>query len=434
MAMFTFKTGGSSGLTPRVSLPLAAIACLVLAPAAAQDSAEEDVSPNVSVTDRFNQNFAADGIRRGSIIFLPVLGYTQIYDDNIFGVPTGETDDFIAQIEGALSIASDWERHGFGLQGSVRRLQFFENTDESTTDYSTRATGIIDFSRRARATITGGFERSTEARRSLQTAFGDQPVQFSVYRAAGEIEFRQNRFVERLGVAYRRDDFDDVVAGGGGIIDQDFRDRDVLTAFFRQSWRARPTVSLFVQVAGGVQSYDSVQIGLGANQDSQSYGASAGVEFDINKVARGEIGVGYQTRNYDSDLFEDISGLNIDAEFEYFVTDLTTITLSAERAIQNTAIEGAAGFYTNNGDITIEHELFRPVVLVGRAEYRVDDFRGGFDRRDEFFRISGGIDYAFRRNIIFNVRYIYIDVSSRGADARPGFDENIIQVGLEFRR
>ena len=189
---------------------------------------------------------------------------------------------------------------------------------------------------------------------------------------------------------------------------------------------------------GGVQEFDNNQPGFNVSQDSQTYGASVGIALDINKVARGEIGVGYQSRNFDSDLFDDISGLNIDASLEYFVSDLTTITLIAERSIENTAIVGFAGFYSTAGEVRVEHELLRRVMLVGDVRYTVDDFRDavGFsiDRTDKFLRFSAGVQYAFRPNIVLGARYIHNDVSSTGVNARPGFNENIAQISLELRR
>ena len=413
---------------------VAAAISLLGAPAFAQDNADQDVSPNKSVSERFTENFAVDGIRSGSFIFFPVLTYAQIYDDNIFSAPADETDDFIADINATLTLQSDWDMHGVDLLSTVRRLQYFDNTSESTTDYGVLGRGVFDLSRRSTATITGGYARSTEARRSTQTAFGAEPVRFDVARAAIDFDLRQTRLREQFGVSYRQDNFDDVASPvGPGVIDQDFRDRDVFAGYFRQSFRVRPTVSLFAEVNGEIQQFDSNQLAVGGSQESESYGAGVGVAFDINKVARGEIGVGYQNRDYENALFEDISGVNVDAALEYFPSDLTTLTLTAQRAIQNTATIGVAGYYTNGGDITIEHELFRRLILVGRAEYRRDDFRG-IDRDDELLRFSGGGDYAFRRNIVLSVRYIYLDVSSSGTAARSGFEEQIIRVGIELRR
>ncbi len=411
------------------------------APALAQENADQDVTPNFSVSERFAQNFGADGIRSGSFVLFPVVRYVQTYDDNIFGVPVDETDDFIADINAELGLESDWDAHALNIAGTVRRLQYFQNTDESTTDYGVQGEGRFDLGRRSAATLSAGYNRLTEPRRSLQTAFGARPVRYSVFDAAFEVDLRQNRFREQFGVSFVKDNFSDAFDPNNGNpieIDQDFRDREAYEVFYRQSFRVRPTVALFAQVNGGVQEFDNDQPGLNADQDSQFYGASAGIALDINKVARGEIGVGYETRNFDSDLFDDISGLNIDAALDYFVSDLTTISLSAQRSIQNTALVGFAGFYSTGGEVRIEHELLRRLLIYGGAQYTVDDFRPvngvDVDRRDKFLEFTAGVEYAFRRNIVFRTGYTHIDVSSSGALARSGFNENIIQFSVELRR
>jgi hypothetical protein len=403
-------------------------------PAKAQESADQDVSPNLSVSERFGQNFGVDGIRSGSFLLFPTLTYAQIYDDNIFSDEILKTDDFIADASASLALRSDWDVHGVDFLSTVRRLQYFDNTSESTTDYGFRGRTEFDLSRRSTATFTGGYARSTEARRSLQTVFGQNPVQFSVLTAAGDFDLRQTRFREQFGVSYTKDNYNDVATLDGlGVIDQDFRDREVVAGYFRQSLRVRPTVALFAEARGDQQRFNSDQALLGVRQDSDGYGGSVGVALDINKVARGEIGVGYQKRDYDDPLFEDISGLNVNAELEYYVSDLTTVRIAAQRSIQNTALIGVAGYYDNGGTITVEHELLRALMLVATADYRRDDFRG-IDRNDELLRFSGGADYAFRRNIVLSVRYIYLDVNSTGVAARPGFNENVFRIGIELRR
>ena len=123
----------------------------------------------------------------------------------------------------------------------------------------------------------------------------------------------------------------------------------------------------------------------------------------------------------------------MNASLEYFPTDLTTVTLNASREIFDTAVPGVAGAYASGGDLTIEHELFRPIILIGSVAYRSDDFRG-IDRRDEIFRASVGFDYAFRREVVFNVRYIYQDIDSNGLNQRAPFTDNVVRVGIELRR
>jgi len=399
----------------------------------AQNSADEDVSPNVSVSDRFARNFGADGVAAGGFTLLPSVSLAAIYDDNIFSVAS-PTDDFIADLRASLRLRSNWSTHGLELFGTARRLQFADNDGESTTDFLVGGNLTFDFSARSDVTLSASHREGIEARRTAQTAVGAaDPVQFSSSLFAVDFDLRQNRFGQQFGASYRIDDYDDaMLLAGGGVIDQDFRDRNVFNVYGRQLYRVRPTVALFVGANAEWNDYESPQIGLGADQDSHGYGVNGGVAFDINKVARGEIGVGYEKRLYDSAVFADIEGLNVDASLEYFVTDLTTITIDADRSIRNTAVPGVAGFYSNSAGLKVEHELFRPILLVADVEYRQDDFRG-IDREDKLFSASAGIDYAFRREVIFSLRYDYFDFKSDGLAARESFTENVIRLGVELR-
>ena len=166
------------------TMRLFSAACLAWAASAttssvlAQESADEDVSPNVSVSERFGRNFGVDGIRSGSFVLFPVARYTQTYVDNVFSVPTNKTDDLVGDIFAELSLRSDWDVHDFNLTGNVRRLQFFDNTDESTTDYGVGGDGRFDLGRRSFLSFSADYSRQTEARRALQTVNGTEPVRF----------------------------------------------------------------------------------------------------------------------------------------------------------------------------------------------------------------------------------------------------------------
>ena len=413
---------------------VAAAALIKAGPAAlAQGTVYDDVSPNVTVSERFDSNFEPDGLRTGGFTLFPSLSVESVYESNIFTTPVDETDDFATNVAGRVGLRSNWSVHGLEFFARIQRLQYHEQRRESVTDYTAGGSGYLDITSTARVRATGSYSEATEARRATQTPAGAvEPVQFSTTAAALDFDIGQTRFREQFGVSYRKDNFDDVFSFAGPVIDQDFRDREVYAGYFRQLFRVSPTLSAFAEIAGEIQEYNSPQPGTAIFQDSESYRISGGVAFDINRVARGEIGAGYESRDYDDPVFTDISGVNVDATLEYFLSDLTTLTLRGDRTIRDTAIPGVAGATSTGVSFTAEHELLRPLVLVGVASYRNDDFRG-LDRTDKVWTFTGGVDYAFRREVIFSLRYLYFDVDSDGAFARAPFTDHIARLGVEFR-
>ncbi|MEM9015111.1 MAG: outer membrane beta-barrel protein [Pseudomonadota bacterium] len=400
----------------------------------AQDSEFQDVSPNVSVSERFADIHGADGLRSGGFLLFPSLSISEVYDDNVFSEPeaTGPVDDFLTDVSGRLRARSDWSRHGIEASARVRRLQFHEQRRESNTEYAFAGNGFLNLGARSRFLAGAGYRRASEPRSATQTVAGsNEPVRFSTTTANADFDLLHTRFREQFGVSYRKDDFDDALVASA-LVDQDFRDRDIYSAYYRQSFRFRPTIAVFAEASGEIQEYDTVQPGVGALQDSTSYRVSGGVAADINKVARGEIALGYQNRDYDDPVFTDVSGFSVEAGVEYFLSDLTTVTVNADRSIRDTAVPGVAGFYSTGGDVTIEHELFRPLLLVASAAYREDDFRG-IDRKDDILSFAVGADYAFRPEAILSVRYTHLDVGSDGLAARAPFTDNVIRFGIELR-
>lgn len=418
----------------RSAFASAGLATFLCAPAAAQDSADQDVTPNDTTAERFARNFEAYGIKTGGFTVFPAATFAQIYDDNIFSLSSAPIDDYIADLSGSLRIASNWSRHGLEFVADVRRLQFYENDEESTTDYGVAGRATLDVGARNSASLYAAHRQATEARRSTQTVFGSAaPVRFSTTSAAADFDFVQTRFREQFGAALVEADYDDADLVGGGVADQDFRDQTSYTAYYRQSYRIRPTIAAFAEIRGAIHEFDAPQPGLGVVQDSKSWRALGGVAVDINKVARGEIGVGYQKRDFDDPLFSDIEGFNADVELAYYISDLTTVIVSAERAIEDTAVIGVAGAVSTGGQIEVQHELFRPLLVTARFEYEEDDFRG-LDRVDRVTAASVGLNYAFRRSIGVSLRYTWLDVESQGLASRNSFTENVVRLGLELRR
>lgn len=414
---------------------LALACCLPPANAFAQATPDSDVSPNVSVAERVAASHRAQGVRAGALVLSPRVSIEALFVDNVFIDAPVEESDVIAVIGAGVEARSDWSRHGVRFDAGVESRRYSEFDSESTTDYGAGAGAFFDLAARSRLSFDAAYARGTEQRQTLQTAVGGaSPVRFSNIDTSIELSLRQTRFRETIGVSFGRSDFDDVLGAGGATeIDQDFRDNEVLSVYGRQYVRLRPAIEAFAAGNFRTRSFESQQGPGGAVQDSEGYNLSAGLAFDIAKVARGEIGAGYQSENFSDPAFQDVSGASFRGEVEAFITGLTTVTVNFDRAIETAGIIGAGGFYANSVRGRIDHELFRNLLVSFAVDRRLDDFRD-IDRKDKATRFIAGVGYFFRPEIVLTLRYDRVDVSSTGADARSDFEQGLVRLGLELRR
>ncbi|MBY0423113.1 MAG: outer membrane beta-barrel protein, partial [Parvularculaceae bacterium] len=319
------------------------------------------------------------------------------------------------------------------VDARARRAQYFENDGENATEYGLATDFRVDVGARSAVLLTADVKEGVEPRGSFETpSAASKPVRFMTRGAAAELIVAQTRTRQSLRASFERATFEDAVSNAGVVLPQGYRNANFYAVSGRFYRRINGAAELFAEARYSYAGYGRPQPFTLASQDSRGYSGAAGVAFDMNKVARGEVYAGYAKRDFESATLPDFQGFSAGAKVEWFLTPLTTVTATADRAVRDAAIPGATSYWLNAGSVTVEHELLRRVVLVAAAELRQADFKG-LDRTDDERRFTVGADYAFRRNVLFGVRFNRLDMNSRGVAARPDFDSNSLRIGVSFR-
>ena len=239
------------GLTA-LGMTLATTSLMVGAPTASAQSTADmfDRSRNVAVQARPRPAYEALGIRTGAFLAYPKVDVTAEYNDNIYARDSG-VSDYILRIAPELVLDSDWNQHFLTMyvRGAVDR--YADNEDENIEAYSLGASGRIDVARELN--VAGGADYvSTFEPRSAPDSPNNavSPVEFDVAQAY----VSATRTAGRLRLLGRGDvrsfDYQDGRTGAGGVIDQDYRDRDVLSATGRVEYAVSPDTALFFQMVG----------------------------------------------------------------------------------------------------------------------------------------------------------------------------------------
>ena len=95
-------------------------------------------------------------------------------------------------------------------------------------------------------------------------------------------------------------------------------------------------------------------------------------------MLRGEVGVGYMEQYYD-DGFGDEGGFSYHAALIWNPTPLMTVTLDADRSIQDSANAGSPGMIEDNLELRIDYEVMRGWVLTPSAALQRGDYMDGND-------------------------------------------------------
>lgn len=386
-----------------------------------------------TVENRPRPEYDPLGIHAGSFLIFPSVGVEEQYQTNIYYTPSDETDDFITRILPGVTAQSTWSNHSLRLQTGADVGIYADNSDEDYQDYFVDGTGRIDIRRSTNLTLNAGYAHDHESRASPDDpGTGKEPTQIDIYSAAARFYHTFGRINARLTGTATRFTYDDVdlAAGPGKLINHD-RDRNEYTGALRVGYEIVPSYEAFVQGTYNVREYDGDETGTGINKDSHGYEVAAGVALDLTGVLFGELFVGYLSQDYDSSSLDDFSGVGGGGQLTWNVTRLTTITGTASSAVRETDVAGASGSLVTAGEINVDHELLRNLLIGADARVTRDDFEG-ISRVDWIYGAGADATYLINRYLSAGIDYTF---EKRDSDANGEDFENhvfLARVRLQY--
>lgn len=381
-----------------------------------------------AVTDRAQPEFDPLPIRVGAFEARPEVNFAAGFTSNLFAVSDNEVDDTFIGVAPKLSLDSTWSRHALNLSGVVDHLEYSDTDSESRTNLSLLADGRIDASNAVTIFGAAQFDDLVEPRSNIASLVGAaEPVEFS--RSGGEVglQYQTGRLRVRGAVGLLNFDFEDVELNNGLVQDQDFRDRDQTSITGRLSYAVERDWAIFAEATRTENDYDPPNIFNAFNRDSTGTIVRVGTDFELRSLLRGDIGIGYQQYEYDDVLFEDVDGLSVEGNLQWFVTQLTTVSAGARRAVIDPGLVVTNAAVESSLNVRADHELRRNVILTGETRFTNFDFEN-INRDDDRINVRLGATWKMNPNIWLDSSYELTDQSSNVQD----FSENRFLIGLRI--
>ena len=376
---------------------------------------DSDIPRGETVRSRARPELDALGVRGGGFLVFPSLTGGLSYNDNIFATDGNETDDFIFQIQPNLDVRSDWNNHEVALSVGGDVGFFADNTDENFEDVRASASGRLDIKRSTIARGNIGFAREHEERSDPDDVGGTEPTIFRSYDAGASIRHQFNRVSVSGGGAVRYLDYDDTPTSTVDINNDD-RDRLVVSPSVRVGYEIIPSYEAFVRVDGEFTRYDTSRDDAGFKRDSEGFDIVGGAAVDLTGLLFGDFFVGYRQRHFDDSRFDTLRGPVVGSKLTWIPTGLTTVTLDVNSEIVESTQSGSSGYQSTAATVGVDHELLRNLILGGEASIRYDDYEG-ISREETNYGFGVSADYLWNRYLTlgaaYNFRYRESDAANQ---------------------
>jgi hypothetical protein len=398
-----------------------------------QDQSLYGPSRNVSVTERPHPEYDPLPIREGAFTILPRLDVGVESNDNVYASETDVRGDTVATVDPRIDLASNWSRNA--LQGFVRSSTraYARYASNTTTDWQADINGRVDLGRSSQ--LTGGVDTGylTEPRYATNTAQAAKtPVRYDQTDAFVEDQNVFDRVLISSRVDFQYLGYSNAENDAGLLIVQNDRNHAALTYSGKAVYAFSPALSVFLSGAYNQHRYDFLPPVVSLNRNSDGDQLALGAHFDLFRLMRGDIQFGYLNQKFADPRLSTISGLSALGKLEYFLTPLTTLTLTGSRGVQDAAIDGSPAYLAQVLGLQADHELLRNLILTAKGSYE-DDTYDGIDRHDRLLLASLAAVYRMNRLVALTLTYDHLNLGSNGTDRGLRYTVNRLSLSSSLR-
>lgn len=369
----------------------------------ASPAAAQTVIQGQGVADRARPDYDPFGSRLGSFRLYPAITATASATDNYLATDTNRRSDAYLTVTPEVVVRSDWTRNRLEGRAYVTQDVHANLTRENATQFGASLAGAYDISRSTQVRADLSAARFVESRSSLGAFQGARkPVRFEVYHAGigASRSFNELSLSANAGIDYR--DFHDAPVGNGLFIDQDFRDvRDISVGGSAQ-YDLRNGIGLIATATYSDEKYDDRPGPLGPipgaiNRNSTGLTLLGGITLELTRLVFGNVQVGYINRKYNDLRLKDLNSFSYNADVLWNVTPLTSIRARASRSVEDTSSPEFAGNTRNDFRLSVDHELYRYIIISGNAGYGHFTPNGRNGIGGDEYSVGAGARYLINR-------------------------------------
>jgi hypothetical protein len=387
-----------------------------------------DSGLGVTVDSRIRDDYVAPGIRLGNLTVKPSLEESIGYNGNVAG---------LSQAHGSMAIntsvtvqaATSWSQGGLYGYFNLGQAAYPVQPNQNQTNWVASLGGTHDFGLDQLQLSYSHFNLQQTAADIGSLNF-QVPETYTVEDIRTAYKSDWGRISVTPGLQVTRYEFQDATVDGSDT-SQKYRDRVFFQGSAAFRYEFAPQRSAVVVLKGYDNDYARQQPGL-PTRDSAGGSVVGGLEYTANGVFRYRVAFGYEQRLYAATAYK-AQGVPIGSgEVIWTPSELTTITGSVGRAIQDAANETTVGYTYTTAKIVVDHEYKRNILLRAYSDIQYAAYQQGGG--SQTIRQAGtSVTWLVNRNMHVEARY---DYTKSGVNQRPtsfvgnSYERNVVLVEI----
>lgn len=333
------------------------------------------------------------------------------YDSNVYAEADGRNDVIFTGTAG-FTARSEWGRHAIDLEANVRRREYGRFDSENATTYKIEGEGRLDLA--GQNNLTARFlQQKIVLDRGVVDDVVTQALPTSYRQTVGEVggHVEYGPLAVDLTGNIGRQVYADNFSVSGMPVDQRFRNFDSLGGELLVATEISGLRSLYAEVDFERRRFDIVAGGI--SRDADIFKFFGGMRGGLTRVIRGHLGIGYMLVDFKQAHVDSLRAVAVDADLDWLVTRLTTISLSATRNVRTVAQANARGTLLTVVQLGVDHEVRRNVILSMSLQQQWTDYIAD-TRRARATGITVGATWLFDRHLQMRPQMSYLERTDRG--------------------
>ncbi len=373
--------------------------------------------------------FAPLGIRAGSFLLFPEVGFSTGYTTNTTNTRNGNGAGF-AVVAPQILMQSDWSRHEATLLLRGSQETFSDKTDD-VPEAEAAGTLLFDLADRWNVDLQSTYRYGRES-------LSDPDLPGGVDKAPDRYDFNNSA---ALNGAFGRNVFTFEAKGdrstysdaksGGKTVNQGDRDNTLYGVRLRTGYEVTRAFTPFVEGVLTNRVYDQRKDDNGLVRTSNGNGLRAGFAFDRGPVSTGEIAIGYMGETFQDKALKDFSAMTVDGLLAWAPTQLTTITTSLSSSLDPTTDRNSSGSIVYDAKTELAYAWRANADLAANAGVRYARYQGTH-QVDWTYQL--GLDATWKLNRYSELAAGYVHEWRQSTDRANDYSTDTIRLNLRIYR